>query len=149
MFENTNKDEVELLCPECDKHTAVTLENGTCCSDPECNSSFKGMVFKRKKYFTKAAAVLLVSGAVTGITLNEKIEDERLSYESEFTLMTACVNRYGASYSTKALKERIDQCSCSVRSTVNNLGVDSKSNDTDEVISAFFSDVNRAMRECD
>ena len=149
MFNMTNKDEVELLCPVCDKQTSVTLENGTCCSDSECNASFKGMVFKRKKYFTKAAAILLVSGAVTGITLNEKIEDERLSYESEFTLMTACINRYGRSYSTRALEARIDQCSCSVRKVVNNLGVDSKSNDTDEVVGAFFSSVKAMMKECD
>jgi hypothetical protein len=106
------------------------------------------MVFKRKKYFTKAAAVLLVSGAVTGITLNEKIEVERLSYESEFTLITACVNRNGRSYSTEALEARIDKCSCSVRKVVNNLGVDSNSNDTDEVVDAFFTSVNFTMREC-
>ena len=149
MFNNSNKDEVELLCPECYKNTSVTLENGTCCSDSECNASFKGMVFKRKKYLTKAAAVLLVSGAVTGITLNEKIEDERLSYESEFTLMTACINRDGWSYSTSALESRIEQCSCSVRKVVNNLGVDSSSNDTDEVIDAFFSSVKSMMKECD
>lgn len=149
MFEKINKDHLELTCPECDYNTKVKTNDGVKCSSPECQTSFNGMIFKRKKYLTRSTAVLLISGAVTGITLNEKIEDERLSYESEFTLMTACVNRYGASYSTKALKERIDQCSCSVRSTVNNLGVDSKSNDTDEVISAFFSDVNRAMRECD
>ncbi len=149
MFNMTNKDEAELLCPVCDKHTSVTLENGTCCSDSECNASFKGMVFKRKKYFTKAAAILLVSGAVTGITLNEKIEDERLSYESEFTLMTACINRTGRTYSTRGLEARVEQCSCSVRKVVNNLGVDSSSNDTDEVVNAFFSSVKAMMKECD
>jgi hypothetical protein len=106
------------------------------------------MVFKRKKYLTRAAVVLLVSGAVTGITVNEKIEDERLSYESEFMLMTACINRNGRSYSTIGLEARIDQCSCSVRKVVNNLGVDSKSNDTDEVMSAFFTSVKAMMKEC-
>lgn len=147
MFNKEQENHLELTCPECDKNTKIKTENGVSCSS--CNESFKGMVFKRKKYLTKAAAVLLVSGAVTGITLNEKIEDERLSYESEFTLMTACVNRYGMSYSTSALEARIEQCSCSVRKVVNNLGVDSSSNDTDEVVSAFFSSVKAMMGECD
>lgn len=149
MFKKINKDHLELICPECDCNTKVKTEGGVKCSSSECQASFDGMVFKRKKYLTKAAAVLLVSGAVTGITLNEKIEDERLSYESEFTLMTACINRYGRSYSTSALETRIEQCSCSVRKVVNNLGVDSSSNDTDEVVDAFFSSVNAMMSECD
>lgn len=148
IFNKISNDHLELTCPDCDTNTKVKTESGVKCSSPECETSFGGMVFKRKKYFTKAAAVLLVSGAVTGITFNEKIEDERLSYESEFTLMTACVNRYGGSYSTKALEARIDKCSCSVRKVVNNLGVDSKSNDTDEVVDAFFTSVNSTMREC-
>jgi hypothetical protein len=148
IFNKIKKDHLELVCPDCDKSTKVKTEMGVECSSPECETSFGGMVFKRKKYFTRAAAVLVVSGAVTGITLNEKIEDERLSYESEFTLMTACVNRNGGSYSTEALEARIDKCSCSVRKVVNNLGVDSKSNDTDEVVDAFFTSVNFTMREC-
>lgn len=149
MFNKKSEDHLELTCPECDCRTKVKTEDGVQCTSPECQTSFKGMVFKRKKYLTKATAVLLVSGAVTGITLNEKIEDERLSYESEFTLMTACINRYGRSYSTSALEARIEQCSCSVRKVVNNLGVDSSSNDTDEVVGAFFSSVKAMMRECD
>ncbi len=147
MFKRIKKEHLELVCPECDKNTKITTDDGVKCV--ACNESFKGMVFKRKKYFTKAAAILLVSGAVTGITLNEKIEDERLSYESEFVLMTACVNRYGRTYSTKALETRIDQCSCSVREVVNRLGIDSQSNDSDEVVDAFFTSVNYAMSECE
>jgi hypothetical protein len=146
MFKRLKNDHLELVCPECDKNTKINTEGGVQCSG--CNESFKGMVFKRKKYFTKAAAVLLVSGAVTGITLSEKIEDERLSYESEFTLMTACVNRNGRSYNTKVLEARIEQCSCSVRRVVNNFGIDSNSNDTDEVVDAFLMGVNSAMSEC-
>jgi hypothetical protein len=148
IFKKTNKDHLELTCPECDCNTKVKTEHGVKCSSSECQTSFGGMVFKRKKYLTRAAVVLLVSGAVTGITVNETIEDERLSYESEFTLMTACINRNGRSYSTRDLEARIDQCSCSVRKVVNNLGVDSKSNDADEVVDAFFTSVNTMMKEC-
>lgn len=74
IFNKISNDHLELTCPDCDTNTKVKTESGVKFSSPECETSFGGMVFKRKKYFTKAAAVLLVIGAVTGITLNEKIE---------------------------------------------------------------------------
>ncbi len=146
---NKDKNYLELICPECDCNTKVNTEDEVQCSSPECQASFNKMTFKRKKFLTKSAVVLLISGAVTGIAVNEKIEDERLSYESEFTLMTACINRYGKTYSTRALESRVEQCSCSVRKVVNSLGVNSGNNDTDEVVNAFFTSVKAMMGECD
>ncbi len=146
MFKKLTKDHLELVCPSCDGNTKVKTENGVQCH--HCEESFKGLTFKRKKYLTRAAAILLISGAVTGVTVSEVVEDERLSYESEFTLMTACVNRYGTTYSRGALEGRIEQCSCAVKKAVNDLGVNSNSYDTDEVMDAFLTDVNIARKNC-
>jgi hypothetical protein len=146
MFKKNNKDHLELACPECEVLTKVKTEDGVKCTG--CETSFKGMVFKRKKYLTKAAAILVVSGAVTGITLSETIEDERLGYEGEFRLMSACVNQYGGASNYKALQERVASCSCAIRNTVNDLGIDSHSNDEDEVVKAFFHRVESEINEC-
>ncbi len=146
MFNKVKSSNLELVCPSCTKNTKIKTEDGVQCK--HCETSFKGFTFKRKKFFTRAAAILLVSGAVTGVTLNEVIEDERLSYESEFTLMTACVNRYGITYRSDDLEDRIEQCSCSVRKAVNDLGINSNSNDSDEVMDAFLAEVNSAMKKC-
>lgn len=146
MFRKKVNDLTVLICPSCEAKTKVKTPDGVKCT--QCNESFKGLTFKRKKYLTKAAAILVVSGAVTGITLSETIEDERLDYEGEFRLMSACVNQYGGTSNYKALQERVASCSCAIRNAVNDLGIDSHSDDEDEVVKAFFHRVENEINEC-
>ena len=147
MFKIAKKDHLELVCPKCDKNTKVKTENGVQCSC--CNEPFNGLTFKRKKFLSRAAGILLVSGAITGVALEDAIEDGRLAYESEYTLMTACMNLDGVKYSRRQLADRIELCACSVREAVNKLGIDSNSDDEDEVVGAFLNDVNATLRSCE
>lgn len=136
----------QLVCPECDKNTKVKTENGGLCN--HCETPFKGLVFKKKKYFTKAQGLLLVSGAITGAVAMESIENERLAYESEFVLMTACVNEDGKTVNQIELDRRIEQCSCAVKSAVNEIGESDSSGDPDKVIRSFIYNVKREMPSC-
>lgn len=146
MFNKEEINHLELTCPDCEKNTKITTDDGVSCSS--CNESFKGMVFNQKKILTKSAAYLIVAGAIGGVVLDSKIEDSRLPYAAEYKLMDTCISAYSGMVAAKAYADRIDMCSCAVRKSVNNLGVGRDRNEPDEVLEAFSHDVRSAARGC-
>lgn len=146
MFNKKPKNNLELICPKCDKNTKIKTEDGVSCSS--CNESFKGMVFAQDNLITKSAAYLIVAGAIGGVVLDNKIEDSRLPYAAEYKLMDTCISTYSGMVNAKEHSDRIDMCSCAVRQSVNKLGVGRDRNEPDEVLEAFSHDVRSAAREC-
>ncbi|WP_396588248.1 hypothetical protein [Bermanella sp. R86510] len=147
MFKKKIKS-TSLVCPDCDHQTEIDNHSFHQCSSPDCDTSFKGMLFKRKKFLTKATAITVLSGAISGTMITETIEDERLAYGSEFILMSSCINEYGRTVTREMLPSLIAECSCAIRNTVNDLGIDSDSDDIDEVIGAFSSKISQELEEC-
>jgi len=146
MFKKIHSNHLELVCPECTKNTKVKTEDGVSCSS--CDKTFKGMVFNKKKLLKKSAAYLVVAGAIGGVVLENKIEDDRLPYSAEYKLMDSCLSSRSGMVDVASYSERVDVCSCAIRKAVNSLGVARDRNEPDEVLEAFSREVRAASNEC-
>ncbi len=146
MFKRVVKEHLELVCPECTKNTKVKTEDGVSCTS--CDKTFKGMVFNKQKLLKKSAAYLVVAGAIGGVILENKIEDDRLPYSAEYKLMDSCLSSRSGMVDVASYSERVDVCSCAIRKAVNSLGVARDRNEPDEVLEAFSREVRAASNEC-
>ncbi|KZM43735.1 hypothetical protein OA92_08660 [Marinomonas sp. SBI22] len=148
MFNSSKDDHLSLICPDCNTKTKVKNEKGVECTSPDCKTSFRGMVFKRRKLLKKSSAYLIVAGAIGGIVIENSIEDTRLPYAAEYRLMDLCLNSRSGMVDVDRYSERIESCSCAIRKAVNTLGVARDRNEPDEVLEAFSYEVKVASNEC-
>ena len=143
----SKKDEIiSLECPKCNIDTEYKPSVKVQCKN--CDSSFNGLSFIKKKLKIPTAAVIGLSAAIGGGAV-AKVYDERLPYAAEYKLMQMCVEGSNKVVTSKQWFGQVDTCGCAIESAINIVGTGLNRNEPDEVVAAFGSAMKASINKCD
>jgi hypothetical protein len=148
MVKKIEQHHLELVCPECFKNTKVKTQDGVNCS--HCEKSFMGLTFQKVKIVSTSFVLFAITAAVGGTYIG--LEEKRLPYNTEYKLMTSCINMKGSTVNSDVWKERINTCSCAIEKAVleTDRVFDEDINEIDkkEITNKFYENVKSSMRDC-
>lgn len=143
----SKKDEIiSLECPKCNINTEYKPSVKVQCKN--CDSSFNGLSFIKKKLNVPTAAIIALSAAIGGGAV-AKVHDERLPYAAEYKLMQMCVEGSNKVVTSKQWFGQIDTCGCAIESAIDIVGTGLNRNEPDEVVAAFGSAMKASINKCD
>lgn len=143
----SKKDEIiSLECPKCNINTEYKPSVKVQCKN--CDSSFNGLSFIKKKLNVPTAAIIALSAAIGGGAV-AKVHDERLPYAAEYKLMQMCVEGSNKVVTSKQWFGQVDTCGCAIESAIDIVGTGLNRNEPDEVVAAFGSAMKASINKCD
>ncbi len=144
-YVQTKNSGIHLQCPECRETTRFKHLYELKCSS--CDTSFDKRTFLSRKKFKKAAlSVLMV--AATGAGAWEYVESPRLSAESEYALMSACIYGHNSTTPVNVTRSSAKKCGCMMEKALDEVGTGRDRNEPDEVIPAYGSAMRSAYSSC-
>lgn len=101
MSEKEKKHEINLLCSKCNNENTINLS-----SDIKCKECEETLIGKSYKEYILPTIVVLGLSAIGGAMLDDSVNLNRASVQTEYKMMRTCINRFN---------DR-DNCYCAVES---------------------------------
>ncbi|MBF4312821.1 hypothetical protein EAY03_23960, partial [Vibrio anguillarum] len=79
---------MKIECPHCQTDNDIEFAENIACK--ECEKSFKGFKFSKRKLVSASTA--LAVGLFGGYKVNGALEDERYPIEVEYAIVDTCIN---------------------------------------------------------
>ena len=108
---------MKIECPHCQKDNEIEFAENISCS--ECEKSFKGFKFSKRKLVSASSALLV--GALGGYAVESGLDKERYPLEVEYAIVDTCVNSSKNMVSVSWYESKREACLCALEKTENDV----------------------------
>ncbi|MCZ4370615.1 hypothetical protein [Vibrio diazotrophicus] len=131
---------MKVECPRCHTDNKIEYAENILCK--ECDKSFKGYKFSKRKLVSSSAALLV--GVVGGYQVNDVFDEIRYPLQVEYALVDTCLNASTSAVSKSWFNSKRDICLCAVEKTTKDVSYSDYK--TDE--SLFIRRLKRNAERC-
>ncbi len=124
---------MKIECPHC--HTDNEIEYAENISCKECEKSFKGYKFSKRKLVSASAA--LVVGVVGGYKVNDALDEVRYPLEIEYAIVDTCINSSKNALSVSWYKNKREACLCALEKTTKDISYSDYKSSQQSFLSSF------------
>ncbi len=124
---------MKIECPRCQKDNEIEFAENISCS--ECEKSFKGFKFSKRKFVSASAA--LIVGTLGGYKVNAAFEDVRYPLAVEYAIVDSCVNSSSNMVSVSWYTNKRKTCVCALEKTVEKVSYSDYQADRQSFMTSF------------
>ncbi|TFH93605.1 hypothetical protein [Vibrio ouci] len=129
---------MKIECPHCQKDNEIEFAENISCS--ECEKSFKGFKFSKRKLISASAA--LVVGTIGGYKVNAALEETRYPLAVEYAIIDSCVNSSSNMVSSSWYESKREICLCALGKTIDQVSYSTYKSEQASFIRVFKQSAN-------
>ena len=130
---------MKIECPRCQKDNEIEFAENISCS--ECEKSFKGFKFSKRKLVSASSALLV--GALGAYAVESGLDKERYPLEVEYAIVDTCVNSSKNMVSVSWYESKREACLCALEKTENDVAYSDYKSDQAIFLRTFKQHANR------
>ncbi|RPF13253.1 hypothetical protein [Vibrio crassostreae] len=104
---------MKIECPHCLTDNDIEFAENIACK--ECEKSFKGFKFSKRKLVSASTALFV--GAIGGYKVNAALDEDRYPLEVEYAIVDTCINSSKNMVSVSWYESKRETCLCALAET--------------------------------
>ncbi|OCH21862.1 hypothetical protein [Aliivibrio logei] len=124
---------MKIECPHCQTDNKIEFAENIVCK--ECEKSFKGFKFSKRKLISSGA--VLAVGLIGGYKVNTALDEVRYPLETEYAIVDSCINGSKNMVSTSWYESKRELCLCTLGKTTEDISYSTYQSDQNAFVSAF------------